>query len=69
MRIILIILISLTFSCTSKSKIKNDLSNINNSDNIFYLKSSTIDDFLIKIDDYTKKSGYPNLEDWYEKIY
>ena len=63
MRIILIILIPLTFSCTSNSIIDKDTSILNNSNNIFYLKSSTIEDFVIKIDEYTKKSDYPKLED------
>ena len=62
MKIILIILIFLSFSCSFEKKIDKNSSFIDGKDNSFYLKSPTIEDFLSKINKYTKESEYPNLE-------
>ena len=62
MKIVLIVLIFLNFSCSFETKIDKNKSLIDGKDNSFYFKSPTIEDFLSKINKYTKESEYPNLE-------
>ena len=62
MKIILIILIFFSFSCSFEKKIGKNSSLIDGKDNSFYFKSPSIEDFLSKINKYTKESEYPNLE-------
>ena len=62
MKIVLIVLIFLNISCSFDTKIKKNTSFTEGKDNLFYFKSPTIEDFLSKINKYTKESEYPNLE-------
>ena len=62
MRILLIILIFFNLSCSFDSKINNKSSHLKDKDNSYYFKSSSIEDFLSKINKYTEESEYPNLE-------
>ena len=62
MKIFLIVLIFINFSCSFETKIDKNTSLIDGKDNSFYFKSLTIEDFLSKINKYTKESEYPNLE-------
>ena len=63
MKILLIILILFSLSCSIDSKINNNSFHIKDKDNPYYFKSPSIDDFLSKINKYTDESEYPNLED------
>ena len=63
MKIVLIFLIFLNISCSFETKINKNKSFTDDKDNLFYFKSPTIEDFLSKINKYTKESEYPNLED------
>ena len=62
MKIVLIVLIFINFSCSFEAKIDKNTSLIDGKDNSFYFKSPSIEDFLSKINKYTKESEYPNLE-------
>ncbi len=62
MKILLIVLIFFNLSCSFNSKINNKSSKLINKDNSYYFKSLSMDDFLSKINEYTKVSEYPNLE-------
>ena len=62
MKIVLIALIFLSFSCSYQKKIDKNTSHIDDKDNSFYFNSPTIENFLSKINKYTKESEYPNLE-------
>ena len=62
MKIVLIVLIFLNFSCSFEKKIDKNISLIDGKNNSFYFESPTIQDFLSKINKYTKESEYPNLE-------
>ena len=62
MKKLLIILIFFNLSCSFDSKINNKSSHLKDKDNSYYFKSSSIEDFLSKINKYTEESEYPNLE-------
>ena len=62
MKVVLIVLIFLNYSCSTETKINKDSFIFDGKDNSFYFKSPTINDFLSKINKYTKQSDYPNLE-------
>ena len=62
MKIVLIVLLILNMSCSIETKTNKDSIVLGDKDNSFYFKSSTINDFLSKINKYTKESEYPNLE-------
>jgi len=62
MKILLIVLIFFNLSCSFNSNINNKSSQLINKDNSYYFKSLSMDDFLSKINEYTKVSEYPNLE-------
>ena len=62
MKILLIVLIFFNLSCSFNSKINNKSSQLINKDNSYYFKSLSMDDFLSKLNEYTKVSEYPNLE-------
>ena len=62
MKIVLIVLIFLNTSCSFETKNNKNTTFTDGKDNLFYFKSPTIEDFLSKINKYTKESEYPNLE-------
>ena len=60
MKIILLILIFFNLSCSlNPNNDKFDL--LEDKSNSFYFDSPTMSDFLLKINEYTKESKYPNL--------
>ena len=54
MKILLIVLMFFNLSCSFNSKIDNKSSQLKDKDNSYYFKSSSIDDFLSKINEYTE---------------